>query len=197
MRFIIVCCIALLLSACASMPASRKALNQNLTWKAREAKVMKMHQWRVSGSIGARSGQTGFGANYVWEQRGDHYAINLYGPLGAGGAMIQGRPGHITLRTSKGRRYVSNSPEQLTQQHLGYRLPISNLRFWARGLPGPGGLSHPQFDKYHHLRQFTQSGWTVTYQSYTAARGLDLPSLMTLFGPGKTRVRLVMSSWNH
>ena len=42
------------------------------------------------------------------------------------------------LQTSDGKRYNAASPEQLLAEQWGFHLPVSNMKYWVRGLPVPG-----------------------------------------------------------
>ena len=59
--------------------------------------------------------------------------LDLWSPLGQTVASATLAPGSAVLVTSEGRRYEADSAEQLTEQVLGWRMPIGDLPRWLRG----------------------------------------------------------------
>ncbi|UVW29134.1 outer membrane lipoprotein LolB [Massilia sp. H6] len=71
--------------------------------------------------------------NFNWAQRADHVDVELVSPLGQTVATIAVAPGMATL-TQAGRAPLSApSIDGLTQQALGWPLPVSGLRDWLQG----------------------------------------------------------------
>ncbi len=71
--------------------------------------------------------------NFNWAQRPGHVDVELVSPLGQTVATIAVAPGTATL-TQAGRAPVSAaSIDGLTQQTLGWPLPVSGLRDWLQG----------------------------------------------------------------
>jgi len=63
----------------------------------------------------------------------------------------------VTLTTAEPREYHAADVESLTQQVLGFRLPLGGLADWVRGRPSP---------------DLERRGWRIEYQEYAA----ELPS---------------------
>ncbi len=71
--------------------------------------------------------------NFNWAQRPGHVDVALVSPLGQTVATIAVTPGSATL-TQAGRAPVSATDiDGLTQQALGWPLPVSGLRDWLQG----------------------------------------------------------------
>ena len=71
--------------------------------------------------------------NYTWTQRPGRVDVELASPLGQTLATIAVMPGAATL-TQAGRAPVSAADiDTLTQQTLGWPLPVSGLRDWLQG----------------------------------------------------------------
>ncbi len=185
--------LALLLTACATL-SGKAPLNEKLTWAERQQQLAAVQDWTLSGAVGIRSPKQGVNASINWHQQARHYDIELFGPLGAGHVQLSGSPGQARLTMADAKQYTANSAETLLQQHAGYRLPISNLYYWVRGLPAPGSAARTQFDQYNHLTSLQQQGWTIRYNQYAGIERVDLPSTMTLVRPG-FRIRLVIKQW--
>ena len=175
------------------MPAKQGALNQSLPWKTRKAQLQQITQWQLNGAVAIRTPHSGQSASLVWQQHQHTYQIDVFGPLGAGRATLNGDANGVTL-LDNGKRYQGPTAETLMQKLLGWHVPVSNLYFWIRGLPAPGLKSTHKFDAYHHLLQLKQQGWEITYQQYTGINGIDLPSKLTLQAQNM-KIKFVISQW--
>ena len=121
-------------------------------------------------------------------------AAALSGPLGRGAARLTGREGAVTLEVAGQGRYQAESPEALLEQQLGWRLPVSHLLWWVRGLPAPDSKSRLTLDGDSHLARLEQDGWNVEYSSYAQQDGYWLPERLKLHGQDLD-VTLVIKSW--
>jgi len=186
--------LSLQLASCTLFSPTPKApINKKMTGTAREQQTRQIKNWQASGAISISFNNKTDVGSFDWTQRGLNYTFQTYGPLNLGGVSIQGRPGFVTLNKSS-KRTTARSPEQLMQQELGWYLPLSNLRYWCRGLPAPGIKSVPRYDQFGHLRLLRQQGWSISYKKYQAVSGQDLPRTI-VFGHQNLRVKVVIRSW--
>lgn len=150
--------------------------------------------WTVRGRIAVQMAQQGGSASVFWKQQGQNYAMELFGPLGAGAVYLNGVPGQIDLTTSKGQYLQAATPEKLIQQALGWNLPVTNLNYWIRGIPAPGFVVTQSFNDQGQLAQLQQDGWQINYQTYMNENNKALPQYMTLVRQGLT-VKIIIDSW--
>lgn len=190
-------CITLLftiLSSCSTFkPPS--VLPQQISWQTREAVLAKINQWHLNGKLAVHTPRDSGSATIDWTQHQDHYQISLYGPLGSGGMTLSGHEGHIVLKTNDGKRYTANSPENLLAEHWGFKLPVSNLRYWVRGMPVPGLMAQSHQDRFGRLNAFYQAGWDIRYDDYQTVQGVDLPRKITITD-GHLTMKLVIYTWD-
>jgi outer membrane lipoprotein LolB len=182
-----------ILTACTTVTSSTEppvVINQ----QNREAQLLRLDQFQVNGKLAARTAQDAGSAVVDWQQRGNQYAIALSGPLGAHAMQLTGAPGNVTLKTSDGQRFHANSPEQLLAERFGFRLPVSNINYWIRGLPVPGVPADTTFDSAHRLTKLVQQGWDIAYLNYTKVNGIDLPQKMAI-DSAALQVKIVIYQW--
>jgi outer membrane lipoprotein LolB len=130
-----------------------------------------------------------------WLQRQDYYDIRLSGPLGRGAARLTGRPGSsVVLEVANQGRFEAPTPEALLEQQLGWKLPVSHLVWWVRGLPAPDSKSTLNVDSMGRLATLQQDGWSLEYLSYTEQDGYALPERIKLHGQDLD-VTLVIKDW--
>jgi outer membrane lipoprotein LolB len=147
-------------------------------------------EFQVLGRIAARYNGDGFTGNVDWRhgRRGDDMLIGT--PLGQGVARIV-REGEATeITTANGRQYRAPDAETLTEQALGFRLPLVGLADWVRGEPTPGLPATRQDSADGRLHVLEQNGWRIEYLGYEGGR----PKLMQLNYPG-VQLRFVVTEW--
>ena len=185
---------ALLLSSCATLPAQQAAANRRMEWPVRVRQLSAINNWDIKGAIAVHTREKGWSASLNWQQLGNLFKIKLFGPLGAGHVELDGKPNNVKLLTADNKTFRADSPEQLLMEHVGWRIPISNIRYWVRGIPVPDQPYTKTVDRYNHLQSMDQAGWDIKYLRYTAVSGIDMPSKIYLQS-SRLNVRVVISNW--
>ena len=187
--------VSFLLTSCAPpRPAQEPPTNKVIPLEKRKAQTAKVASWEISGAMAAKNKTKGWSANMNWVQSGiNSYQIRLMGPLGGGTVLINKTGNTITFQDGPKKVSSTNADELLLKQ-TGVRLPVNNLYYWVRGLPAPGGVQSEQHDKYNHLTQLKQSGYTVDFTKYTSINDIDLPSMIRLEGNG-VMIKVVIKNW--
>lgn len=196
LRNLVFCSLFVLLAGCAGF-GSREAVEGQgdpQQWNTYKAQLTQLDGWEINGKVGIRAPRDSGSGTLYWLQRQDYYDIRLSGPLGRGAARLTGRPGKVSLEVANQGKYEADSPEALLQEQLGWRLPVSNLVWWVRGLPAPHSKSRLTLDNNSRLANLVQGDWTVEYLSYTEQNGYALPDRIKLHGPDLD-VTLVVKDW--
>jgi len=142
--------------------------------------------------VAVRSGAEAAAGTIVWRHGADFDDLMVRSPLGQGIAEITRRAGRYTLTTADDQRISAPDPEVLTEQALGWRLPLAGLPDWVRGRPYPHAPSEMREGPDARPREIHQLGWTIEYLAYDAAAGL--PSRLRLRRDG-LEIRLTIDSW--
>ncbi|HET7197330.1 MAG TPA: lipoprotein insertase outer membrane protein LolB [Burkholderiales bacterium] len=147
-------------------------------------------EFQVLGRIAARYNGDGFTGNVDWRHArgGDDMLIST--PLGQGVARIVREGEAVQLTTANGREYRAPDAETLTQQALGFRLPLEGMADWVRGAPAPGTRPQISYAPDGRIQVLSQNDWRIEYLSYEGGR----PKLMQLDYPG-VQLRFVVSQW--
>lgn len=184
-----------LMTACAPpMPAPEAPENKVMPLEQRKAETAKVSSWEISGAIAAKNKNKAWTASINWLQKGiNNYQIRLFGPLGSGSIIIDKKGSKITYRDGP-KTITSHNASQLLEDQTGIRLPVNDLYYWVRGLPAPHSVGSSSHDRYSHLKQLSQDGYTVNYLKYTSVKGKDLPSMIRLTGHG-VQIKLVIKNW--
>lgn len=195
MRNLLVPLLALLLAGCAGLgPRESVEGTGNAAWKAHKSQIASLDGWQISGKIGIRAPQDSGSGTLFWLQRQDYFDIRLSGPLGRGATRLTGRPDAVSLEVAGQGRFEATSPEALVEQQLGWRLPVSHLLWWVRGLPAPDSRSRLSLDGASRLARLEQDGWQVDYLAYAEHDGFTLPERIRLQGHD-LQITLVVKDW--
>lgn len=182
------------LSGCATItpPAAPKS---TLSWDDRKSLLTRLQNWQLNGKIAVTTAQDSGSASVDWAQRAQNYTISLYGPLGANGITLTGSPGRVNMQASNGQKATASSAEQLIAQQWGWKLPVSYLKYWVRGLPVPNLPQNSRFDESHRLLTLNQQGFTIQYADYTTSGNLELPQRLTIHS-STLKSKIVIYKWN-
>jgi outer membrane lipoprotein LolB len=132
-------------------------------------------------------------ANLRWEHGARQDEIWLMTPTGQTLAHIVDSPDGAVLTRADQQRYEARSVEALTQQALGWALPLSLLQYWVRGIAAPGPTADMQMNG-DRPAAFAQHGWRVALAYHTEGeyagrvRRLDLTD-------GANEIRFVIDTW--
>lgn len=187
------------LTACSTLPSTFSSTAGTysgahyLSWKQRQAQVAALQNWTAQGSIAAQNNRKGWNASYSWEQEGEAYTLQLFGPLGMNHVQLSGNSKQVILKTAQ-HIYSAASPEALLQQQAGWTLPVSNLLYWLRGSPAPHAPFKRSLNPSNHMVQLYQAGWRILYLQYDSVHGIDLPTQMLLSNP-QWHIRIVVNHW--
>ncbi|MDK4696806.1 outer membrane lipoprotein LolB [Kingella negevensis] len=113
-----------LLTACVATTSQTPA-----QWQAQRDN----RQFEASGRLGVKINEKGSYANFDWSRKNGVETIDVNTPIGTTvGQLCQDSQG-VLAQDSNGKVYLADTPEQLSEQLLGYDLPVKYLGVWANG----------------------------------------------------------------
>jgi outer membrane lipoprotein LolB len=146
----------------------------------------------MSGRVSVKFGTQAAGGRITWQHDAASDDLLFSAPLGQGVARIVWRDGVASLTTSDQKLYQAGDVETLTEQVLGWRLPLAGMPDWVRGRASAGAPAQGQLDDSQRLAQLSQSGWLVEFLDYSIENGL--PSRLKL-SRENVELRLVIDEW--
>ena len=183
-------------ASCARIPA--EAGLEPLSWEARQDGLMGLRSWGLKGRVAVRNGGEAATASLFWTQREDEYRLRAAAPLGRGAYLLEGRDGAALLRGPGQEVERAEDAETLLLRRLGWRLPVSHLAYWVRGLPSPAlPVEALALDEENRLEALEQGGWVLQCQDYVGVEGRQLPRRLTLRSKGGSySARLSIRRWD-
>lgn len=168
-------------------------------YQQRRAQLLQIQGWSLQARA-STGGLIGITGNLRWRQNGEAFDIVVTSPLG-GGIRAQGVPRDVVVTSAEG-SFRTADPEAVFQQQLGFRFPLTRLRYWIIGVTDPGiQFSSRRVDQFGQLRDFVQDGWNVRYEEYLQTRddrgapGLSMPAIMTL-SDGERTLKVIIDRWD-
>jgi len=188
---------ALLLAACAAGPRTKTqpADAGLLARQAERERVLAAHEvWTLQARLGVSDARESGSGSLEWTRRGERFRFAVHAPVTGKTWVLSGDPGHARLEGLREQPVEGDDAAGLLERELGWRVPVAELAYWARGLRAPGAAADVRFRADGLPAEIDQAGWKVEYLDYDASRSPPLPSKV-FASRGDTRVRLAIRSW--
>jgi outer membrane lipoprotein LolB len=173
LRFAPAFALAALLGACASLPEAGPPLPGG---------------FELSGRVAIRHGKDAASGKIFWRHSEESDELLITSALGQGIARISRERDRFRLLTGDNQEYRAADAESLTEQALGWRLPLAGLADWVQARASPGRPAETGgADQGMELRQ---DGWRIAYEEFRGGR----PHRMRLTRED-LEIRLVVDRW--
>jgi outer membrane lipoprotein LolB len=176
---------SLLLAGCVSAPPTPQPV-------VRPAEA-EQKPFVLNGRISIQHDGDRSSANIRWAHRAEDDDILLLTPLGQTVAHIHSDVREAVLDTAD-KHYTAQDTEKLTQQVLGWHLPLAGLRYWVLALPAPESKARTEHDTNGQVSVMRQDDWKISYSRYAAQTSDSLPLRMSLQRDGM-ELQLLIDEW--
>lgn len=196
LRRVALLCGLLVLAACAGPrvrppPADAAALARQA---AREAALATRANWTLHGRLGVADARDSGSGSLEWRQQGAEFRFSVHAPVTGKTWVLHGDRGHAMLEGLRAQAVEGDDAATLLERELGWKVPLTELLYWARGLRAPGD-ARIEFRDDGLPSQIEQGGWKVRYLDYDTARDPPLPSKV-FASRGDYQVRLAIRDWS-
>lgn len=157
--------------------------------------ITEIQQFNLKGRIGVQAKGKGFSGSAEWQHANRADNIALFSPLGSQVATIKTIENGMELVTGEKKTYRAPDAETLTQEVLGWSLPVNGLADWVLGRPGQGLAQLTLWDKQGRITRLDQNGWEIEYLQYSEVKGYQLPAKINLRNQGLI-LKLIIKDWN-
>lgn len=199
MRLFTLLLLVTFLQACATSPISKpdggiNNISQSLNQQHLQ-RIATIQQFSLKGRIGVQTDNKGFSGGLNWVHNPNNDDIALYSPLGGQVASIKKTPDKVILEDAKGNSVSAADAETLTQNTLGWRLPLTGLADWSLGRPTISPIQASTWDEQGRLLTLKQDDWDIEYSNYAEFEGNQLPNKIVLRSP-KVNIKLLVENRN-
>ncbi|MBY0345752.1 MAG: lipoprotein insertase outer membrane protein LolB [Neisseriaceae bacterium] len=147
--------------------------------------------FNASGRLSVMQENHHLSANFRWKHAPPNDEVDINTPLGNTIAQIQRNASGVTLRAGS-EVYHADDVDSLTQNLLGFPLPLAHLSWWLRG------QSAPNIEVQQQEKGILQAGWTIDFytdeQPNTMGFGINYPRRVDLSREA-IRLRFVTHEW--
>lgn len=183
----------LLLTGCSGLTPNQDTAAPSHSWDELQQALLTADSWQLRGKIGIRTPNENQSASLYWQQQQQHYQIELTGPLGQGGARIDGNGEGITINIAGEDPLWAASPELLMEQTLGWQFPVHQLLYWVRGIPAPGQPFKLSLNQ-QRPQKIIQNNWEINYLRFIDQQGYSLPEKLTI-SQNDLRLTIIAKEW--
>lgn len=161
-----------------------------------DAKNVSAADFKLLGRISIQDENQRFSGSFRWQHLAIGDEILLFTPLGQAVAEITKDNDGVRLITSKLEAFYATDVENLTEEILGWRLPLNGLQYWIQGTHSPVTASEKDLDNKDRVVAIRQDDWKIHYSSYTSVQlnQIPLPRILDLIYEN-LRIRLVVDDW--
>lgn len=156
--------------------------------------VANISTFALNGRIAILTEKKGFSGSMRWHHHAEGDEIGFYSPMGTQLGQISAGADGVTLTTNDKKTYSAVDAETLTQETLGWSLPMTGLSDWVLGRPTPGEAQMLAWDTSGHILRMRQNGWEIEYPQYMEAEGRQLPGKIVMKSE-KLDLKLVVEQW--
>ena len=146
--------------------------------------------FELVGRVAVRYGSDGASGRIAWRHSPATDELLITSALGQGIAHITRGDGGVKLMTADQKEYGAADAESLTEQVLGWRLPLAGLPDWVQGRADPARPAQLARDAQSRVSELRQDDWRVEYQEYEGAR----PSKLRI-SRADVEIRLMVDQW--
>ena len=153
--------------------------------------------FEITGRISVRHSDDGFSGNLRWRHAlgADEFIVQT--PFGQGVARVTQNSQGATLEMADGQVLHAADAQTLTQQALGFRLPLSGMPRWVQALASDESAER-RYAQDGTLEQLREQGWQIEYQSYQtlpqAQGAVTVPNKLSLQN-ADLKLRLIIDDW--
>lgn len=149
--------------------------------------------FEISGRISVRHANDGFSGNLHWRHVFDEDEFVVQTPFGQGVARVTQNSQGATLQMADGQVLQAPDAESLTQQALGFRLPLGGLPHWAQAqaVSSDAVMRHNTDGTLEFL---SEQGWQIEYLAYQTVGSSILPGKFSMENP-ELKLRLIIDDW--
>ena len=164
------------LGACASLPEAGRPLPGG---------------FELSGRVAVRHGKDPASGKIFWRHSDDSDELLITSPIGQGIARISRERDRFRLVTGDKQEYHAADAESLTEQALGWPLPLAGLADWVQARASPGRPAEMSGDADQGM-ELRQDGWRIVYEEFQRGR----PHRMRLTRED-LEIRLIVDRWTN
>ena len=158
--------------------------------------LVSINSFQLNGRIAVQMEKQGFSAVTQWLHAPNQDVMEVFSPFGSKLAAINRTDKNVTLTMPDQKQLQASTVEALTEEALGFKLPLVGLSDWALGRPSLQGEAPTmtQYDEMGRIAKLNQQGWDIEYSDYQPISNVELPKKILLKSL-KLNMKVLVESW--
>ena len=186
----------MLFPGCSTVPSKGVGYPERVAlYEKKSGELEATDRWTLKGRLAVHDGEEGGSGHLDWQKSGRAISMGFYGALGRGAWQLNADENSAVLEMADGEVYRAKTSSELFEQRIGWKIPVTALAWWVRGISAPGNWEMRELDEHGNLLKLSQKGWEIEYGRYRDSGGLSMPTKLTARRPPYT-VKLVVQHWN-
>ncbi|MEW6133908.1 MAG: lipoprotein insertase outer membrane protein LolB [Pseudomonadota bacterium] len=149
-----------------------------------------LQAFSLQGRVSVKYGDESLSGQLNWQAWAGGDEVLLSTPLGQGLASIRRDEQGVSLSRPGEPPVRAENVEMLTLSELGFRLPLSGLRYWIQGRPDPARASEVSLNASGGVNRIFQDGWEIEYPEFAEHRPRKI-----YVSREDLEIRLVIDTW--
>jgi len=150
--------------------------------------------FNILGRISIQDKDQRTSGSFRWQHSSLTDEILIFTALGQAIAEIIRDQDGVSIMTAKQEYYEAADVESLTEDILGWRLPLGGLQYWIQGAHSPFTAAEKDLNLDDQVITIRQDGWTIQYISYLPKQQYSVPRLLDLSFED-LKLRLIIDDW--
>lgn len=185
----------IMLFGCSTVPKPKREPKEIAQlFEKRKLAVENINNWNINARAGFTTADDSGSVSMFWRQKDAAYHISLIAPLGQGRIDLTGENENVVLTTSKGKTLYGESAEELILRATGFIVPITLLKYWIKGLPGPETQAKLEYNNDGTIASMRQAEWNIEYLNYEKQKQNYLPQKLKATNRD-IKIKIVIKEW--
>jgi len=159
---------------------------------------VKSDSFNLLGRISIQNEHQRHSGRISWQHTNISDEILLFSPFGQVVAKILRDRDSARLITSKQEIFYASDIEDLTEEILGWRLPLNGLQYWIQGHHSPFTASAKDINHEDRVIAIRQDAWHIRYNSFfpNQQEQIARPRILEL-NYQDLKIRMVVDNWEN
>ncbi|MDP1557394.1 MAG: lipoprotein insertase outer membrane protein LolB [Nitrosomonas sp.] len=193
----LVLCIFPLIASCAALSTKSGVVHTIITEPVASSEHIASTSFSLTGRISIQDERQRSSGGIRWQHTENSDEIFLLSPFGQIMAQIERDHDSVRLTTSEQKVYYAADMSELTEEVLGWKIPLTGLQYWAQGTHSPTTLSMKDLDRDGKVVAIRQDGWEINYINYFPAQSVQHQRPRVLALSYETlKIKLVVDNWD-
>lgn len=194
LKQLLVILFAAMLAGCAAGPVKLNPPEREAVYEKFKATQKSLAYWKMNAKFTFRVNNRVHSGTIRWVNNDYAYGIKLTGPMDQGAVVVTSDGNEVTLKDSQGYEGSANTPEAMLTRYTEYELPISNMKYWVKGLPTPHSKPIVTLNPQGYPIFMQQDTWTIEYQYFRDVGNYLLPRKIIITHP-TLKISLSVYEW--